>query len=410
MTPRWQISSQVVAALAASASLVGVLVWEHNKNTSTQWSTFLVGDPSEGAKLFFERKGCVRCHSVNGWGGKSAPDLGFAPSPQSDLTQIVSALWNHAPRMWERMRAEKVPYPDLNHKEVANLFAFLYTARYVDEPGDERRGERLFEAKACTRCHAVRGIGGSIGPDLSAVVGVDTPIVWTQAMWNHAPAMEARMRQVGVSWPRFEGREMNDLLAYVREVCRGPRREWALLPASPERGWKVFQNKSCIVCHSVKGKGGRIGPELGPGRQLPLSIVQFAGVMWNHSSEMWRAPEVRNVARPTFDERQIADLVAFLSSLRYFEPAGSPRVGETLFAERGCSGCHGPRAEGSRLAPALRVPGRSFTAVTLATAFWGHGPNMYRRTQELRVPWPTLADSDVGNLVSFLNTPIDGEP
>jgi len=197
-------------------------------------------------------------------------------------------------------------------------------------------------------------------------------------MWNHAPAMAAGMRRLSVSWPGFQGRQMNGLPACVREVCRGPRREWALLPASPERGWRVFQSKSCIVCHSVKGRGGRIGPEFGPGRQLPLSVVQFAGVMWNHSSEMWRAPEVRNVARPTFDEREIADLVAVLSILRYFEPAGSPRVGETLFTERDCSGCH--------------------------------GSNMYRRTQELRLPWPTLADSDVGNLVSFPNTPIDGGP
>jgi hypothetical protein len=32
---------------------------------------------------------------------------------------------------------------------------------------------------------------------------------------------------------------------------------------------------------------------------------------------------------------------------------------------------------------------------------------MYKRTQELHVPWPRLADSDVGHLVSFLNTPLE---
>ena len=408
MVSRQQLLIWVAAALAASTLLGALLIREYIKHTSMRWSSFLVGDPHAGAKLFFEKKGCARCHSVNGAGGNSAPDLGFVQSPQSSLSQIVSAMWNHAPRMWERMRAEKIAYPDLDNEEVANLFAFLYTARYVDEPGDARRGERLFSTKGCARCHAARGVGGAVGPDLAAVVGIDTPIVWTQAMWNHAPPMEARMQQLGVAWPQFEGREMNDLLAYVREVCPGPRREAGLLPASPERGWKVFQSKSCIGCHSVEGKGGRIGPELGPGRQLPLSIVQFAGLMWKHSPEVWRAPEARNAPRPTFDERQIADLVAFLSSLRYFEPAGSPQVGETLFVERGCSGCHGPRAEGARLGPPLRGRGRSFTAVTLATVLWRHGPKMYRRTQELKVPWPTLVESDVGNLVSFLNTPFNG--
>jgi len=57
-------------------------------------------------------------------------------------------------------------------------------------------------------------------------------------MWNHAPKMEAGMQQLGAAWPKFEDGEMNDLLAYVREVCGGPRQETALLPANPDRGWK----------------------------------------------------------------------------------------------------------------------------------------------------------------------------
>ena len=73
-------------------------------------------------------------------------------------------------------------YPDLDNRDMANLFAFLYTARYVDEPGDARRRERLFLAKGCTRCHGAHGTTGAIGPDLSTVGGVDTPLVWAQTM------------------------------------------------------------------------------------------------------------------------------------------------------------------------------------------------------------------------------------
>src|SRR3990172_7654299 len=104
-------------------------------------------------------------------------------------------------------------------------------------------------------------------------------------MWNHARAMEASIRKEGVPWPKFEGNEMNDLLAYIRENWGGPRRERELLPADPRGGWKVFRSKSCIACHSVRGEGGRVGPELGPNRPIPPSIVQFAGLMWNHSPE-----------------------------------------------------------------------------------------------------------------------------
>src|SRR5205085_12182598 len=185
---------------------------------------------------------------------------------------------------------------------------FLYTAHYVDEPGDQNKGQALFHKKGCARCHSA-GSGDRVGPDLAAVKGVDTPIRWTEAMWNHAPAMEKMAQQLGVAWPHFEGREMNDLLAYIRANSSALRRQSELLPADPERGWKVFRTKSCIVCHAIKGKGGHVGPELGPNQQRALTVVQFSGLMWNHSPDMWKVPEARAISRPTFHGQEIADLV-----------------------------------------------------------------------------------------------------
>jgi mono/diheme cytochrome c family protein len=166
-----------IMALCTLILLAAVLIRVGYRNSSIRWSSFLVGDPHEGATLFFEKKGCAGCHSVNGVGGKSAPELGYNRSSQSRLSQIVSAMWNHAPRMWESMHAKRVAYPYLDQEDMANLFAFLYTARYVDEPGDERRGERLYASKGCARCHGAQGTAAAIGPDLSTVAGVDTPIV-----------------------------------------------------------------------------------------------------------------------------------------------------------------------------------------------------------------------------------------
>jgi len=130
--------------------------------------------------------------------------------------------------------------------------------------------------------------------------------------------------------------------------------------------------------------------------------------MWNHSPEMWRASEARNVPRSALDGRQFADLVAFLASIRYFEPSGSPQEGATLFVERGCAVCHGPQGEGTRNGPALRGRGRSFTVITIAAALWKDGPKMYQRTRELKVQWPDFTEGDAGNLVSFLNAPVPG--
>jgi mono/diheme cytochrome c family protein len=374
------------------------------RNSANRWNSFLIGDPHEGSLLFFEKKGCAGCHSVNGVGGKSAPDLGFHRASQSSLSQIVSAMWNHTPAMWESMREKHITQPYLDREDMANLFAFLYTARYMDEPGDIRRGEHLFAAKGCIRCHGAEGVAARLGPDLATVRDVDTPLRWAQIMWNHAPKMEARMRQVGVTWPRFEAREMNDLLAYIRETSGGTRSETDLLPASPRRGARLFKEKDCVKCHSVNGEGGRIGPDLAK-QHLTGSIVQLAGVMWNHAPEMWHVSETQRVPRPEFSGRELADLAAFLARFRYFESEGSRETGEVIFRDRGCAGCHGTRGEGTHQAPTLRAAGRSVTLVTLATALWSDGPRMYRRFRELGQPWPTLKESEVGDIVAFLNSP-----
>jgi mono/diheme cytochrome c family protein len=99
----------------------------------------------------------------------------------------------------------------------------------------------------------------------------------------------------------------------------------------------------------------------------------------------------------------MADLMSFFSSLRYFEPNGSVEAGRGVFSARGCSRCHGANGQGTSLGPGLR--GQRVNSVSLATALWRHGPEMYRRTQSLGIAWPKLNESDLGDLFAFLNSP-----
>ncbi len=80
-------------------------------------------------------------------------------------------------------------------------------------------------------------------------------------------------------------------------------------------------------------------------------------------------------------------------------------AGRGLFVSRGCSRCHGNNAEGTSLAPGLKTAHAQMSSVTLAAALWRHGPEMYRRTQDLGIPWPKLNEDDLGDLFAFLNTP-----
>lgn len=390
----------LVTALIAVTLLGGVLAWRQQRGHSR---SFLEGDPVNGAFLF-EAKGCSQCHAISGSGGHIASDLGrvthFGPP---NLGELVTAMWNHAPDMWQTMQEKDLRAAPMTEGEVSDLFAFLYLVRYMDEPGAAARGRSLFESKGCIQCHAVRGQGGKIGPDLATIPGIDTPIEWAQALWNHAPAMEKNMKQVEMAWPRFEKNDMNDLLAYVREVVGGTRSEATLLPANAKRGRELFNSKSCAVCHAVQGEGGHTGPDLTAGHPSPLSMVQFAGVMWNHSPQMYQTMNASGIQRPVLSGQEMADLMAFFNSLRYFEPNGSVEAGRALFTSHGCSRCHGVNAQGTSFGPELGGRGRYFNSIALAAAFWRHGPQMYRQTQTLGIPWPKLQENDLGDLFAFLN-------
>jgi cytochrome c2 len=391
------LALRVAFALAAVLLLIIVLRWEEKRATN-RWSTLVEGSPPAGEKLF-ETRGCSSCHT--GAEAAPGPNLSADTARRSGPDQLVTAMWNHAPQMWERMREAGVVHPAFTQQEMADLLAYLYTLRYVGAPGDERNGGRLFTRKGCASCHNVRGRGAREAKDLSAAVSPSTAVGFATAMWNHP-------RRRGESeGARFDGVDANDILSYIRGGGVARQLDHQLVGADFQRGWAVFRQKSCIACHSVKDEAGHVGPELGPGRELPPTVVQFAGAIWNHSPAMWEAMEHLRIQRPSFLEREMADLVAFLYSFRYAEPGGSPKVGEVLFEGRGCSRCHGALAQGTAEGPELRGRGKSFTSVTMASALWRHGPAMFRRTRDLGLPWPLLAEDDVGDLITFLNTSPD---
>ena len=391
----------ILAGIAVLVLVAGIL--RYRRRETQQWNTFLVGDPRAGAQVF-QQKRCSSCHAILGAGPTLAPDLGLRGASGSTMAGLATQMWNHAPRMWATIDHNKVPYPQFTREDMANLFAYLYVTCYDDESGNAAHGEILFTTKGCIRCHSVGDTGGTVGPNLRDTGPVDTPIFWTQTMWNDAPAMQAHMNELKIAWPQFQGEEMNDLLAYVRQERGGTEQEAKLLPANPRRGWALFQKKGCINCHAIRGVGGTVGPDLAAGRPLPRNLTQMAARMWNHSPAMWAAMKDKGIERPTFAGQEMADLLAFLYSVRYFDQGGSPMIGEALFTERKCSRCHGADARGGDIGPNLRKRSGPFTPVTFALALWSHGPRMYNKAQELGIGWPTLNEGDLSHLLAFLNS------
>jgi mono/diheme cytochrome c family protein len=357
-------------------------------------------DPIAGSRVF-GAKGCAKCHAVNGVGGKIGPDLGRIPRPRS-FYDLAASMWNHLPEMAERMRQFGIPRPYMDARETGDLIGFLYTLNYFDRAGNVEIGRRLFTEKKCVVCHQVGGTGGVVGPNLDGLARFDSPIFVAAAMWNHGPAMAEAMRARKIERPTFRNSELLDLIAYLRSAAPAPAEgPLYVLPGRADEGRRLFLDKRCVLCHSVGGVGGQAGPDLAE-RGLPRSLTQFAAAMWNKAPKMMEAMKARGIAVPQLRAEEMADLVAYLYSVRYFVEPGNPAKGRQLVQDKGCLGCHALAGAGGRVASDLaRVKGLDSPA-TIISALWNHSFIMEHRAKRRKVPWPRLRPEEMADLVAFL--------
>lgn len=175
----------------------------------------LWGDARNGSRLFAE-KGCGNCHAIRGVGPNLGPDLGRI-AQRLTMTQLAGTMWNHAPVMRKLAKGKGIDWKPFGGSEMRDLISYLYSIGLLDQPGEPKRGERLFVERGCATCHSIRGKGRRIGPDLEQWKQYGSPILWAELMWSHALGMEEKMREFGVRWPRFEGNEMLDLISFIQK-------------------------------------------------------------------------------------------------------------------------------------------------------------------------------------------------
>jgi len=358
-------------------------------------------DPKAGMKVFWD-KGCIRCHPVLGQGGSIGPDLTRSPA-LGDSFQLTAAMWNHAPQMWQRMEAEHFVLPTFDVTEMEDLFAFLAMVRSFDEPGDANAGRQLFQTKRCVECHSIRGQGAHVGPDLTSVASLRNPVAWVAAMWNHATGMFAVLNQRNVAFPEFQGTEMVDLQSYIHSMGSGEQqRQDYLLPPSALRGEALFRTKQCVVCHSIGGLGGEVGPDLGR-TVLPQRYGEIAVVMWNHAPQMNRLATATAVPYPNFQPQELADVLAYLNSLPA-TPRGNAAAGARVFSAEGCSACHATAAGETSAGPNLTSLELSLSPASVGTTMWNHGPKMLQRMEQFSIPWPLFSSQELADVLAYLES------
>jgi cytochrome c len=86
------------------------------------------GNPEAGKRLFVEKK-CADCHGIDETGGTVAPALFDSPTLKSS-TDVLSGMWNTAPEKMKREMLEAgVPWPQFEGRDLADLFAFILSAK-----------------------------------------------------------------------------------------------------------------------------------------------------------------------------------------------------------------------------------------------------------------------------------------
>jgi len=86
----------------------------------------------------------------------------------------------------------------------------------------------------------------------------------------------------------------------------------ALPPMDSARGKEAFMSKGCIVCHTVNGIGGEIGPALDAADMpQPMNAFEFAARMWRGAPVMAQMQEDLLGELITLSGQELADIVSF---------------------------------------------------------------------------------------------------
>ena len=146
-----------------------------------------------------------------------------------------------------------------------------------DEEAGHAEGKALFRG-LCSGCHGGAGRGGK-GPNLTddrwIHGGKDAEIA--QVIRNGVPG--TTMKKLGES---LKEEQIAGIIAYLRSLASGPGdNHWQpYLPGDPQLGQQLFfaekTEGQCGKCHTVKRKGGRVGPALDriASRRSPQYIME----------------------------------------------------------------------------------------------------------------------------------------
>jgi mono/diheme cytochrome c family protein len=293
-------------------------------------------------------------------------------------------MWNHAPTMWSAMKQAGVERKGLNEQQAADLFAFFYSSRFFDKPGDAAQGKQAFTSRHCSECHNITGSNG-IAPPVAEWKSLGRPIDLAEEMWNHASQMRAEFARHKIEWQQLTSQNLTDILVYLRNLPVTRKIPMTFETTSGDKGQALFASKGCINCH--------VGKLELPPRLAGMTMTDIAVAMWNHAPKMEKA-------QIHMEPGEMNQIVSYLWAQRFFGSTGRADRGKKVFAEKSCGSCHGDASSGAPPVSALK----DLTSISMVSALWQHGPTMAELMSQRKIAWPRFTGSQMSDLIAYLNT------
>ena len=269
-------------------------------------------------------------------------------------------------------------------------------------PENPLQGRFVFDQKGCIICHSVGGEGGEIGPDLGKEKYYGTFLEFASVMWNHVPEMLRQMRELNLPFPKFSKNEIVEMTAYLYYL------RYLGEPGNLYRGKILINEKGCLSCHSIGGKGKHDAPAFDELSKF-ISPLYLAQSLWNHGPEMGSKLEKMGQRYPKFEKGEIGDLSAYIraastgseSEQVYLSP-GNPQRGRKIYDQKNCSSCHSSKANGKIIAADLATLDWGYSVTEIAGVMWNHGADMREFMIDYNIEWPKFEGQEMADLIAYL--------
>ena len=117
---------------------------------------------------------------------------------------------------------------------------------------------------------------------------------------------------------------------------------------------------------------------------------------------MWVRMKERGIEVPQLMGQEIADIVAYLYTAHYFDPAaGNSSRGRTVVQTKGCVACHSVRGKGGKVAGDFAASDAVGSPAALVAAMWNHSRLMEDQATKQGLALPTLKGQELADLAAY---------